>query len=81
MKTIYGQVIDGLIENGEKAIERKRLEDEYGQVWDTEKLQEEFKVIGFMAPFVAFVRKSDEAKGSLEFTHLPRFYFNFKEEK
>jgi hypothetical protein len=32
---------------------------------------------GFMAPFVIVTRKSDGAKGSLEFTHNPRFYFNF----
>jgi hypothetical protein len=30
-----------------------------------------------MAPFVIVTRKSDGAKGSLEFTHNPRFYFNF----
>ena len=30
-----------------------------------------------MAPFVAVRRKSDGAKGSMEFTHSPRFYFNF----
>ncbi len=45
--------------------------------WDTDQLREEFEVIGFMAPFVAVVRKSDGKKGSLEFTHNPRFYFNF----
>ena len=47
------------------------------QTWDTEQLREEFEVIGFMAPFVAVRRKSDGARGSMEFTHSPRFYFNF----
>jgi hypothetical protein len=45
--------------------------------WDTQELGRDFEVIGFMAPFVVVRRKSDGAKGSLEFTHNPRFYFNF----
>jgi hypothetical protein len=47
------------------------------QRWDTEQLRQDFEVIGFMAPFVVVRRKSDGAKGSMEFTHNPRFYFNF----
>jgi len=31
-----------------------------------------------MAPFIAVQRKSDGVKGSLEFQHQPRFYFNFQ---
>ena len=45
--------------------------------WDTDALRLEFEVIGFMAPFVVVKRKSDGAKGSMEFTHDPRWYFNF----
>jgi hypothetical protein len=45
--------------------------------WNNEELSRDFQVIGFIAPFVVVVRKSDGAKGSLEFTHSPRFYFNF----
>jgi hypothetical protein len=47
------------------------------QRWDTDQLRAEFEVIGFMAPFVVVKRKSDGVKGSMEFVHLPRFYFNF----
>ncbi len=47
------------------------------QRWDTDQLREEFEVIGFMAPFVVVRRKADGVKGSMEFTHNPRFYFNF----
>jgi hypothetical protein len=47
------------------------------QRWDTDQLREEFEVIGFMAPFVVVRRKAEGAKGSMEFTHNPRFYFNF----
>ena len=57
---------------------REALEVEHGQVWDTTQLSQDFEVTGFMAPSVAVRRKSDGAKGSLEFQHNPRFYFNFQ---
>jgi hypothetical protein len=56
---------------------RAALEAEYGQVWDTQELQRDFEVLGFMAPFVVVRRLSDGKKGSLEFRHSPRLYFNF----
>lgn len=56
---------------------REALESHYGQVWDTDQLREDFDVIGFMAPLIAVRRKSDGRKGSLEFQHAPRLYFNF----
>ena len=48
--------------------------------WDTDALRRDFDVVGFMAPFVVVRRKSDGAKGSMEFTHNPRWYFNFVED-
>ncbi len=63
--------------NGEVG-ERAELEQRYGQVWDTRELARDFIVLGFMAPFIAVRRKSDGSKGSLEFQHQPRFYFNFQ---
>jgi hypothetical protein len=60
-----------------KLAVRKRLEDRHGKVWNTDELQEDFKVIGFTSPFVAVERKSDGMTGTLEFTHMPRFYFDF----
>ena len=56
---------------------RKSLEAKHGQVWSTEEMQQEFNAIGFMAPLIVVARKSDGAKGSLEFSHNPRFYFNW----
>jgi hypothetical protein len=50
-----------------------------GPFWDTEALTREFEVIGFASPFVVVRRKSDGVKGSLEFTHRPRVYFNWTE--
>ena len=60
---------------------RAALEAQYGQVWDTNQLAEDFEVIGFMAPLVVVRRNADGVKGSLEFQHQPRFYFNFEAHK
>jgi hypothetical protein len=57
---------------------REALKAQYGKVWDTDELSEAFEVIGFMAPLVVVRRKADGKKGSLEFQHQPRFYFNFQ---
>lgn len=57
---------------------REALEAQHGQVWDTDQLRDEFEAIGFMAPYVVVRRLSDGMKGSLEFQHSPRFYFNFQ---
>ena len=59
---------------------RQEFEAEYGRVWSTDELARDFAVLGFMAPFVVVRRKSDGCKGSLMFTHLPRFYFYFQED-
>jgi hypothetical protein len=66
-----------LAEINAKPGSREALEADYGQVWDTGQLSEDFEVLGFMAPYVVVRRKSDGVKGSLEFQHQPRFYFNF----
>jgi hypothetical protein len=50
-----------------------------GPFWDTEALTREFEVLGFAAPYVVARRRSDGVKGSLEFTHRPRVYFNWTE--
>jgi len=57
--------------------DRATLERQYGQVWDTSELQRDFSVEGFGAPFVVVRRKSDGQRGSLQFQHQPRFYFDF----
>jgi hypothetical protein len=56
---------------------RAALEAEHGQVWNTTELTEDFQVLGFLAPYVVARRRSDGTKGSLEFQHDPRLYFNF----
>ena len=57
---------------------RQSLEERYGQVWSTSEMQEEFDALGFMSPLIVVSRKSDGVKGSLEFSHSPRFYFNWQ---
>lgn len=60
------------------ATERAALEARHGRVWDTRELAHDYIVIGFSAPLVVVRRKSDGVRGSLEFQHTPRFYFNFQ---
>jgi hypothetical protein len=69
--------INRAVESPDREAERKRLERQYGRVWDTDQLSQEFEVLGFAAPLVVVRRKSDRRNGSLEFQHHPRFYFNF----
>lgn len=57
---------------------RRQLEQEHGQVWDTAELQRDFVVESFAAPLVIVTRKSDGERGSLCFTHNPRFYYSFR---
>lgn len=57
---------------------REALEAQYGQVWDTDQMADQFQVLGFLAPVVVVRRRSDGVKGSFEFQHAPRFYFSFQ---
>jgi len=70
-------IINAAVESQDVAAERKHLETQNGQVWDGSQLSEDFEVLGFMGPYIVVRRKSDGLKGSLEFQHNPRFYFNF----
>lgn len=55
----------------------KTLTEKYGDdVYTTDELTEKFIVVSFCAPFTTCVRKSDNKQVILEFTHMPRFYFN-----
>ena len=46
-------------------------------MWDTSELSAEFEMLGAMASYIVVRRKADGQMGSMEFTHKPRFYFNF----
>lgn len=53
----------------------KREQEEGRPIWTTTSMQAEFTVEAFAAPFVLVKRKSDGVRGTLQFTHVPRFYF------
>jgi len=46
---------------------------------DTEQLRKDYEVLAFSAPFVIVRRKADGVRGMMEFTHSPRWYFDFRE--
>lgn len=52
-----------------------------GQTWNTEELQRDFEVLGFIAPFVMVERRSDFVRGTLQFKHMPRVYFGFRPDR
>jgi hypothetical protein len=71
---------DRLAEINAQPGSREALAAQHGQVWDTNELRRDFDVLGFAAPLVVVRRKSDGVRGSLEFQHSPRFYFNWLRE-
>ena len=48
-----------------------------GQVWTTEEMIRDFETIGFLAPYVVVRKREDGTKGTLMFTHRPRYYFEW----
>ena len=56
---------------------KARLEAQYGEVLTTSEATAKYSFKGFGAPIVSVQRKSDGVNGSREFTHRPRFYFDF----
>ncbi len=65
-------------EDKETKEERKRLEEQYGEIWNTSEVGKVFRIVSFSAPYVSVVRKEDGVEGWLEFQPRPRFYFNFQ---
>lgn len=57
-----------------RKIEDVRIED---HKLTTEDALAIYDITGFRAPYVTAIRKADNVKGTLEFSHNPRFYFNF----
>ena len=62
-----------MIASGEPARDLEQATER----WDTDQVRELFEVHSFLAPFVFVTRKKDGVKGTLEFVHRPRVYFNF----
>jgi hypothetical protein len=48
------------------------------KTWNTDELQRDFAVTGFMAGMVFVTRKSDGVDGTLQFNGNPRVYHSFQ---
>ena len=59
---------------------KEKLEDLYGKVWSTDELTKDFEVVHFFAPFVRVISRISRKKGTVQFQHSPRFYFDFRED-
>ena len=55
------------------------MDTQENKTWTTTELQQDFSVEGFGSGIVVVRRHSDNVRGSLDFTHSPRTYFNFVE--
>ncbi len=62
----------------EEREKRNELQEEYGQVWDTEQMQKDFDVQSYLSPVTIVIRKFDGVRGTLLFARLPRLYYGFK---
>jgi len=67
-----------LVEINAEPGSREALEAKHGKVYNTQELQEEFVVEGFLAPYIVCTRQSDAVRGTMQFQHNPRYYFNFE---
>ena len=69
------------MEDYEKQELMAELTGLYGEdVYTTDELREAFEVHSFLAPFVSVTKRATGEKGTLEFAHMPRVYFNFCKE-
>lgn len=67
-----------LIEAGVPEGDREQILASGGPVYTTAEATDLFHFISFSAPFAFVRRKADGVKGTLEFTHHPRWYFDFQ---
>jgi hypothetical protein len=63
----------------EKEAFKSELAARFGEVLTTSEMQDKYSVIGFGGGLCVVTRKSDGKRGSLDFTHMPRFYHSFQE--
>lgn len=74
-EAIRRQMVDELKDNTKAELEAK-----HGKIWTTSEMQEEFDALGFMAPFIIVRKRDTGERGSLMFTHSPRYYFSWSPE-
>jgi len=68
-------IIYSIIKNIKEAT---KMKETARTEWDTKQLQEDFTVQSFLAPIVFVTRKKDGVSGTMDFTHSPRVYFNWR---
>ncbi len=69
-------------DNSQEQTERDlvKYKFEVDEVWNTAEIERDFTVLAFSAPYIRCIRKSDGVHGSMQFTHDPRYYFDFQED-
>jgi hypothetical protein len=58
---------------------RTDLEQEFGEVWDTQELATEFVITSIIGLEVVVRRKADNVVGMLSYQNEPRLYYRFVE--
>lgn len=71
--------INEAIESYDIDRERARLLMQWPEAWDSDEFRVIFWVLGFAAPFVMVIRRSDGVFGWAMFQDEPRFYFGFEQ--
>ena len=56
---------------------KAELISRYGKIWNTDEATNLYTFHSFLAPFATVTRKKDGKKGTLRFTHSPRYYYDF----
>ena len=70
-----------LVQEVNQDTERTKLDEKYGEVMTTSEMRLLYDVEGFLAPFIVCRRKSDGKRGTLMFSHSPRYYFSWQEDR
>jgi hypothetical protein len=60
-------------------LKAELIERGHKEIMTTDEMREKYEVIGFGMGLCVVRRRSDGQRGSLDFTHMPRFYFDFQE--
>lgn len=69
-----------LVQEVNQDTERAKLEAKYGEVMTTSEMLEFYTVEGFLSPYVVCRRKANGKRGTLMFSHAPRYYFSWQED-
>ena len=70
--------INSEVESNDEDLERARLEKLHGKVYNTQEVQAEFDIEGFIFTCYRTSQAKSKISGTMEFQHSPRFYFNFR---